>query len=73
MSSKYNFCVKSRKNKKTNNEMQNNSLIKVFIKKWKKSGLAKEIRENSFHSTRNQKKRIKKKASIKRNKKNKTN
>ncbi len=68
MSSKYNFQVKaSPKNRDAQSE--NNRLLKKFLSKWKKSGILKEIRDRQYPITKGQKRRLKKRAGIRRSKK----
>ena len=60
MSKACNFVVKNNPklaNKPT--EVQNEILIKKFLRKWKKSGIVKELKEKSFPQTRGMKARKK--------------
>ena len=61
MSKGHNFSVKRnpRLAKKKSNEEQNNILIKKFLKKWKLSGILREIKEKSYPQTRGMKARKK--------------
>ena len=56
----YNFGVKMKPNRRKSDEENNERLIKIFQKKWKKSGILKELREKSYPITKGQKKRRKK-------------
>ena len=61
MSKGHNFSVKRNPKlagKKSNDE-QNLILIKKFLKKWKRSGILKEIKEKSYPQTRGMKERKK--------------
>ena len=61
MNKKYNFGVNSKDNKKSvSTEVSNNILIKKFLRKWKKSGILKELKEKSYPVTRGMKNRKKK-------------
>ena len=71
---KYNFGVKSSdlkfKNKRSAaNANTNEILVKVFLKKWKKSGIVKELREKRYFESKGEKRRRKKNQSKKRSKK----
>ncbi len=67
---KYNFGVKESdlrfKKKKGANINTNEILVKIFLKKWKKSGIVKELREKRYHETKGEKRRRKKSQSKKR-------
>jgi hypothetical protein len=73
--SKGNFTVRYRFNKKKNKfkelsiEDQNMLLVKKFQKKFKQSGIIKELRDKVAPMTRGQKRRAKIKAGIRRSKK----
>tara|TARA_R110001592_G_scaffold188358_6_gene433597 strand:+ start:19513 stop:19734 length:222 start_codon:yes stop_codon:yes gene_type:complete len=71
MKNKCNFSVRLKKNTKGSIEEQNSKLIKIFNKKFKKSGILKELRDKRFPVTRGMKKRAKKKAGKRRAEKNK--
>lgn len=61
MSKGHNFSVKRNPRlagKKTDEE-QNNILVKKFLKKWKLSGILREIKEKSYPQTRGMKARKK--------------
>jgi len=61
MSRKFNFGVTIRETKKPlSKEEANNLLIKKFLRKWKKSGILRELKEKSYPITRGMKKRKKK-------------
>jgi|TARA_B100000212_G_scaffold313028_1_gene265664 hypothetical protein len=63
--SKFNFSVKANpKNKDTQSE--NAKLVRRFLKKWKNSGIQKDLRDKAYPITKGQKARLKKKAGIKR-------
>lgn len=56
----YNFGVKSRPSKKRRTvEEANNALISAFMKKWKKSGILKDIKERAAPITKGQRERRK--------------
>ena len=57
---KYNFGVKLRVGKGKSDAQNNDRLVKIFLKKWKKSGITKELREKSVPITKGQKERRKK-------------
>ena len=61
MSRGCNFVVKRNPNlaKKKTDEEQNAILLKRFLKKWKQSGILKEIKERSYPQTRGMKERKK--------------
>jgi len=61
MSKGCNFSVKrnARLAGKKSEEEQNNILIKKFLRKWKQSGILKEIKEKSYPQTRGMKARKK--------------
>tara|TARA_Y100000816_G_C25849901_1_gene443995 strand:+ start:232 stop:483 length:252 start_codon:yes stop_codon:yes gene_type:complete len=73
--SKGNFTVRHRFHKKKNKfkelsvEDQNMLLVKKFQKKFKQSGIIKELRDKVAPMTRGQKRRAKIKAGIRRSKK----
>ena len=69
---KHNFSVKlnPRKSKGTIQE-QNDRLIRAFNRKFKKSGIVKELRDKAYPMTRGMKKRKKLAAAKRRAKKNK--
>ena len=63
--SKFNFSVKANpKNKDSQSE--NQKLVKRFLRKWKNSGIQKELRDKAHPITKGQKARRKRKAGIKR-------
>jgi hypothetical protein len=56
----YNFCVRERPaRRKRTVEESNNALVSAFIKKWKKSGILKELKDKSAPITKGQRKRQK--------------
>ena len=56
----YNFGVKVRPSKKSRTvEESNNILISAFMKKWKKSGILREIKERAHPITKGQRDRKK--------------
>ena len=61
MSKGTNFSVKlnPRHTGKKSEEEQNNILIKKFLRKWKQSGILKELKEKSYPQTRGMKARKK--------------
>ena len=62
---KFNFQVKA--NPKTKDfETENQKLLRKFMRKWKKSGILKELRDRSYPITKGQKRRQKIKAGKKR-------
>jgi ribosomal protein S21 len=69
---KYNFGVKNSdiKIKKNSNVNINEIMVKIFLKKWKKSGIVKELREKRYHESKGEKRRRKKNQSKKRLQKN---
>lgn len=73
MSKTYNFSVRfnPRKAKGTVQE-QNEKLIRVFNKKFKRSGIVKELRDKTYPLTRGMKRRKKIAAGKRRAKKNKS-
>jgi len=74
MSKKCNFSVRLKKNKKNLSiQEQNERLVKIFNRKFKKSGITKELRDKRYPVTRGMKRRAKKKAGIRRAQKNKSN
>ena len=63
--SKFNFQVKA--NRKTKDfQLENQKLLKKFIRKWKKSGILKELKDRAYPVTKGQKNRQKRKAGKKR-------
>ena len=56
----YNFGVKLRPNRKRSTEENNDKLVRLFQKKWKKSGILKDLRDKSYPITKGQKRRRKK-------------
>ena len=63
--SKFNFQVKANpKNRDAASE--NQKLLKRFIRKWKNSGMLREIKDREFARTKGQKKRQKRAAAIRR-------
>tara|TARA_Y100000385_G_C12570288_1_gene416035 strand:- start:194 stop:424 length:231 start_codon:yes stop_codon:yes gene_type:complete len=71
MKKKCNISVKDnpRKAKGTVQE-QNEKLVRIFNKKFKRSGIVRELRKKAYPVTRGMKKRAKKAAGIRRAKKN---
>ena len=68
---KYNFSVKLHpKNKKGTIQEQNDRLIRAFNRKFKKSGIIKELRDKAYPMTRGMKKRKKVAAGKRRAQKN---
>jgi hypothetical protein len=63
--SKFNFSVKANTNIK-DTQSENMKLVKRFMRKWKNSGIQKDLRDKTFPITRGEKVRRKKKAGIKR-------
>jgi ribosomal protein S21 len=60
MSTSCNFVVKPNpKMASKPAEVQNDILIKKFVRQWKKSGIAKELKEKSYPQTRGMKARKK--------------
>ena len=61
MSKGYNFSVRRnpRLAGKKSDEEQNMILIKKFLRKWKQSGILKEIKDKSYPQTRGMKERKK--------------
>ncbi len=56
----YNFGVKVRPSKKQRTvEEENSTLVSAFMKKWKKSGILKEIKERAYPVTKGQRERKK--------------
>ena len=56
----YNFCVRERPSKRRRSvEEANSVLISAFMKKWKKSGILKELKEKTAPITKGQRKRRK--------------
>ena len=80
MSKKYNFGVTLRQNKPNRNrgkkqrqlstEEENNILLKKFLRKWKQSGISRELKERRFPKTRGMKEREKRFLGKKRSRKN---
>ena len=57
----YNFCVKQRPSKRQRTvEEANGVLVSAFMKKWKKSGILRELKEKTAPITKGQRKRRKK-------------
>ena len=71
MSKACNFVVKNHP-KMANKpvEIQNEILIKKFIRKWKKSGIVKDLKEKSYPQTRGMKARKKRYLGKRRNNRN---
>jgi len=72
MSKGCNFSVKRNpklKGKKSEEE-QNNILVKKFLRKWKQSGIQKELRDKSYPQTRGMKARKKRYLGKRRNNRN---
>ena len=69
--SKYNFKVKLKKASSKNSTRDNEILIKNFIRKFKKSGIVKELKKKQYPISKGQKKRLKKYLGKKRTQKNK--
>lgn len=60
MSKSCNFVVKAdRKLAQKPTEVQNDIMIKRFLRKWKKSGIVRELKEKSYPQTRGMKARKK--------------
>ena len=60
MSKHCNFVVKAdRKLAQKPTEVQNDIMIKRFLRKWKKSGIVRELKEKSYPQTRGMKARKK--------------
>ena len=58
---KYNFQVKtSPRRTSKDTQFENDKLVKRFLRKWKKSGILKELKEKSVPVTAGQKERRKK-------------
>ena len=71
MKKKCNIIVKHKPgNLKGGVQEQNEKLIKIFNKKFKRSGIVRELRNKSYPITKGMKKRAKKAAGIRRTKKN---
>ena len=81
MSKHYNFAVKLRPNKtnkkKSNRnqrrlsaEEENQILIKRFLRKWKQSGITKELKQRQYPKTKGMKEREKRFLGKKRSRKN---
>ena len=68
----YNFAVRVRPSKKQRTvEESNNTLVSAFMKKWKKSGILKELKDRAYPVTKGQRNRRKRYFGKKRtNKKN---
>tara|TARA_Y100001973_G_C5185148_1_gene327347 strand:- start:1330 stop:1557 length:228 start_codon:yes stop_codon:yes gene_type:complete len=60
-SGKYNFGVKlnPKQQNKRSIEENNNILVKKFMRKWKKSGILKELKEKEYPRTKGMKERKK--------------
>lgn len=67
---KFNFSVKAKRSNRGSVQEQNDKLIRAFNKKFKKSGIAKELRDKRFPVTRGMKRRAKIKAGKRRAQKN---
>ena len=71
MSRKYNFSVKHNPRKARGSvQEQNDKLIRIFNRKYKRSGIVKELRNKAFPLTRGMKRRKKIAAGKRRAKKN---
>ena len=64
----YNFQVKANP-KARDVDLETQKMIRKFMRKWKKSGILKELKEKSYPQTRGMKQRKKKYLGKKRNKK----
>lgn len=73
MKNKCNFSVRIKRNSKGSVQEQNEKLIKIFNRKYKKSGISKELRDKRYPVTRGMKRRAKKQAAKRRAQKNKSN
>lgn len=73
MKKKCNFSVRIKRNSKGSVQEQNEKLIKIFNRKYKKSGISKELRDKRYPVTRGMKRRAKKQAAKRRAQKNKSN
>ena len=69
---KFNFQVRAN-TKNRDSQSENQKLVKRFMRKWKNSGMLRELKDRQFAKTKGQKRRQKKAAakrrSIKRSKK----
>lgn len=73
MNKKYNISVRHNPKKARGSvQEQNDRLIRIFNKKFKKSGIVKELRDKAYPLTRGMKKRKKVAAGKRRAKKNKS-
>jgi ribosomal protein S21 len=71
MSKACNFSVRANpKLASKPNEVQNDILIKKFLRKWKKSGIVRELKEKSYPQTRGMKARKKRYLGKRRNNRN---
>jgi len=73
MSKKCNFSVRPKGRPKGTIQEQNERLVKIFNRKFKKSGITKELRDKRYPVTRGMKRRAKIKAGKRRAQKNKSN
>ncbi len=73
MKNKCNFSVRQKPKAKGSIQEQNEKLIKIFNRKFKKSGITKELRDKRYPVTRGMKRRAKKKAGKRRAQKNNAN
>ena len=60
MKSKCNFSVKAKPRQRGSVEEQNSKLVRIFLKKFKKSGIVQELRKKEYPITRGMKRRQKK-------------
>ena len=60
MKGKHNFSVKAKHKQRGSIEEQNSKLIRIFIKKFKKSGIVQDIRKKEYPITKGMKNRRKK-------------
>ena len=81
MNTKYNFSVRLRQNnpkgRKTNRNQrklsvdeENQILVKKFLRKWKQSGILRELKQRQYPKTRGMKEREKRFLGKKRSRKN---
>lgn len=71
MSRACNFVVKANQKMASKPaEVQNEILIKKFVRQWKKSGIVRELKEKSFPQTRGMKQRKKRYLGKRRNNRN---
>jgi len=68
--SKFNFKVKLKKSNGSSSR-DNETLVKNFIRKFKKSGIVKELKKKQYPISKGQRKRLKKYLGKKRHQKNK--